>query len=439
MELRVIPGEKISGSCTVPGDKSISHRAALIGALAEGTTTIKNFQRGADCLSTLRCLRALGVKVEEEEGVVRVTGKGLNGLEEPEVVLDAGNSGTTMRLLLGVLAGQDLFAVITGDESLRRRPMGRVVQPLQKMGAQIWGRAGGSRAPLAIKGFPRLAPLAYRLPVASAQVKSAILLAGLNAEGTTTVIQPALSRDHTERMLRAFGASLEVRNLTVQIQGKKTRLQGREIDVPGDLSSAAFLLVAASILPESELFIRNVGINPTRAGILEALERMGAKIFVANERVQGGEPVADLQVQFSPLKGVEIKGDLIPRVIDEIPILAVAAAAAEGVTEISDAAELRVKETDRLRAITTELQKMGVDIQEKPDGLLIRGGRALRGASVSSWGDHRIAMALAVAGLIGTGPTTVRDVQCIDVSFPGFAALLASLGARLNLVRTKNL
>jgi len=430
MELRVIPGGKIAGSCTVPGDKSISHRAALIAALAEGTTTIKNFQQGEDCLCTLRCLEALGIPIEQREGVVRVTGKGLDGLEEPDVVLDAGNSGTTLRLLLGVLAGQDLFAVITGDQSLRQRPMGRVIQPLQKMGAQIWGRVSDSRAPLAIKGFPDLVPLNYRLPVASAQVKSAILLAGLNAGGMTTVIQPALSRDHTERMLHAFGARIEVDDLTVQIEGK-VPLRGQEIDVPGDLSSAAFLLVAASILPESELLIRNVGINPTRTGILEVLEEMGAKIDVINERLQGGEPVADLQVQSASLNGVEIGGDLVPRLIDEIPILAVAAATARGITEIFDAAELRVKETDRLRAITRELQKMGVEIKEKPDGLWIRGGQDLHGAETASWGDHRIAMALAVAGLIGTGETIIHNVECIDVSFPGFATLLQDLGACL--------
>ncbi len=432
MQLRVIPGGKITGSCTVPGDKSISHRAALIGALAEGATTIKNFQQGADCLSTLRCLRGLGVKIKLENGLVHITGKGLNGFEEPEDILDAGNSGTTIRLLLGILAGQDLFAVITGDESLRRRPMGRVVHPLQKMGAQIWGRAKGLKAPLAIKGFPHLAPLSYRPSVASAQVKSAVLFAGLNAEGTTTVIQPALSRDHTERMLRTFGAAIEVDDLTVRIQGN-VRLRGQQVDVPGDLSSAAFLLVAASILPESDLLIQNVGINPTRTGVLEVLERMGAKFFVKNERMQGGEPVADLRVQASRLKGIEIKGDLIPRVIDEIPVLAVAAAAAEGFTEISDAVELRVKETDRLKVMVLELQKMGADIKEKPDGLRIRGGRTLQGAVLNSWGDHRIAMALTIAGLIAKSETTIRDFQCIEVSFPGFAPLLRNLGACLEI------
>lgn len=434
MNLKVIPGGKLVGSCKVPGDKSISHRAALIGAIANGITVIKNFQKGADCLSTLRCLKALGIEVQEKGNEILIKGRGLNGLTEPEVVLDAGNSGTTMRLLLGILAGQDLFAVITGDKSLRQRPMGRVVQPLQKMGVQVWGRAQGTKAPLAVKGISNLTPIYYQLPVASAQVKSAILLAGLYAEGTTTVVQPALTRDHTERMLPAFGAPLKVENLTVQIQGKPL-LRGQDVHIPGDFSSAAFLLVAATIIPESDLLIQDVGINPTRTGILEVLERMGAKISFLNERMWGGEPVADLHVRYSHLKGIEVKGGLIPRVIDEIPILAVAAAKARGITEIRDAAELRVKETDRLKVMAIELQKMGVDVEELSDGLRIRGGKLFRGSVVHSWGDHRVAMALTVAGLVGAGETVINDIECIEVSFPGFVELLRSLGVALEFFR----
>lgn len=433
MNLLVLPGGCLRGKCKVPGDKSISHRAALIGALAEGTTVINNFLPGADCLSTLSCLSALGVEIQRQGELVLVAGRGLYSLKEPEDVLNAGNSGTTMRLLLGVLAGQNLFAVLTGDASLRQRPMGRVVRPLVKMGAQISGRVEDSYAPLAVRGTIDLKPLIYRLPVSSAQVKSAILLAGLGTRGVTSVLQPSPSRDHTERMLKSFGASIEQDGLAVHLDGGK-QLQGQNIHVPGDLSAAAFLIVAASILPDCEIFLQDVGINPTRTGILDVLGMMGAKIGIMNVRDWNGEPVADLKVQSACLQGIIIEDTLLPRVIDEIPVLAVAAAVAAGQTEIWDAAELRLKETDRLKAIAVELGKMGAQIEEKPDGLVIQGGQHLQGARVSSWGDHRIAMALAVAGLLGKGETVIEDVCCLDISFPGFAELFSYLGATMYLM-----
>lgn len=428
------PGARLEGECRVPGDKSISHRAALLGAIAEGTTEIENFLFGADCLSTLRCLKSLGVAIEQDGGRVRITGKGLAGLEEPDDVLDAGNSGTTMRLLLGILAGQEFLTVITGDSSLRGRPMGRVIKPLLQMGARIWGRESGLKAPLAVMGRAQLEPLVYRLPVPSAQVKSALLLAGLYARGETTVQQPVPCRDHTERMMAAFGVSLRVDpDCTVHVSGDNP-LRGQWVEVPGDISAAAFLVVAATLLPGSDILIRDVGINPTRTGVLEVLQRMGADITVSSERSTGGEPVADLRVRSARLRGVEIGGALIPQLIDEIPIIAVAATAAKGVTVITDAAELRVKETDRIEAVACELRKLGADLDTRPDGLSICGGKPLKGAAVSSWNDHRLAMSLAVAGLASaTGDTIVGDAGCIDVSFPGFAGLLASLGARVEL------
>lgn len=431
MELRVVPGGMLSGNCFLPGDKSISHRAALIASLAEGNTDIKNYLWGADCIQTLQCLQRLGVVVERRDGLIRIEGRGLGGFSEPAEILDAGNSGTTLRLLLGLLAGQDLFAVLTGDQSLRHRPMGRVINPLTMMGAQIWGRSENRCAPLAIRGISRLRSIEYRLPVPSAQVKSAILLAGLNASGTTTIIQPLPNRDHTERMLQVFGAPLRIKGNVIQLEGKKA-LQGQNVQVPGDISAAAFLIVAATLVKGSEILIRGVGINPTRTGILDALAMMGASIEMHDRRSWNEEPVADLLVRSANLKGIIIKGALIPRVLDEIPVLAVAAAAAQGETIISDAGELRVKETDRLQAITAELRKMKAVIKEMPDGLRIRGGQ-LEGARVNSWGDHRIAMALAVAGLIARGETVVEDARCVDISFPAFSDSLCGLGAVIDV------
>ncbi len=427
MQLCVSPGKGLTGTCRVPGDKSISHRAALIGALAEGITEIHNFLWGSDCLQTLQCLNALGVEIEQKDGCILVKGRGLEGFQEPSDILNAGNSGTTMRLLLGVLASQGIFTVLTGDDSLRQRPMGRVITPLMMMGAQISGRSGNKLAPLAVQGNPCLQPIEYRLPIPSAQVKSAVLLAGLNASGVTTVIQPLQSRDHTERMLKVFGASLTVDGDLIRLEGKMP-LQGQTVRVPGDISAAAYLIVAATLVPGSEILIRDVGVNPTRTGILDVLEMMGASIQVQNKCSWNGEPVADLLVRSARLRGAVIKGKMLPRVLDEIPVLAVAAAAAQGETEISDAGELRVKETDRLRAIASELCKMGVLIKEKQDGLWIGGGQIL-GAQVNSWGDHRIAMALAVAGFCAMDETLIDDAGCLEISFPSFPYLFRELGA----------
>jgi 3-phosphoshikimate 1-carboxyvinyltransferase len=430
MKLLVSPGEKLSGICTMPGDKSVSHRAALIASIAEGVTEINNYSTGSDCRQTLQCLKKLGVVIEKGDGFIRIIGRGLDGIQEPAEILDAGNSGTTMRLLLGLLTGQDLFAVLTGDQSLCRRPMGRVSIPLAMMGAQIQGRSG-NYAPLAIRGLSEVRPIEYRLPVPSAQVKSAILLAGLKASGTTTIIQPIPSRDHTERMLQVFGVPLRIKGNMIHLEGKK-ELQGQILQVPGDISAAAFLMIAITLVKDSEVLIRNIGINPTRTGVIDVLKKMGADIELRDVCSWNNEPVADLLVRSADLKGTVIEGEMLPRVLDEIPVLAVAATAAQGETIISDAGELRVKETDRLQAITAELRKMKAEIKEKPDGLLIRGGQ-LKGAQVNSWGDHRIAMALAVAGLIAKGETIIEDAGCIDISFPNFTEKLNRLGASIDV------
>ncbi|NPV26315.1 MAG: 3-phosphoshikimate 1-carboxyvinyltransferase [Firmicutes bacterium] len=426
VDLHLQPVKQLRGEVTVPGDKSISHRAVMLGSLAEGTTQIENFLMGADCLSTVACCRALGVDIRQTGPTsLEVKGRGLNGLREPDQVLDTGNSGTTTRLLMGILAGQDFFSVLTGDESIRRRPMGRVVEPLRQMGARINGRRRGTLAPLAISGG-NLQPIAYTLPVASAQVKSAVLLAGLFADGITKVSEPVPSRDHTERMLKNFGAELTIEGRQIAVHGRP-RLVGQTIVVPGDISSAAFLLVAGCLVPQSELRLLNIGINPTRNGILEVLWQMGADIQVENERETAGEPVADLVVRTSRLRGVTIEGDLIPRLIDEIPVLAVAASLAEGKTVIKDAAELRVKETDRIEAVATELCRLGARVTARPDGLEIEGVEYLTGTVCHTYDDHRMAMALAVAGLVARGQTIVRGSECVNVSFPGFAEKLLNL------------
>ena len=429
--LCVTPDKKLNGSCCVPGDKSISHRAALIGSMAEGKTVIHNFSKGDDCRRTLQWLKALGVEIQQENAKLCIQGRGLNGFCEPDNLLDAGNSGTTLRLLLGLLTGQDFFSVITGDPSLCRRPMGRVIEPLVKMGAEIRARCDNTLPPICIRGTNSLHPLEYTLPIPSAQVKSAILLAGMNAKGQTTVVQQLPSRDHTERMLQYFGAPLTIKDNVICLQGKRP-IKGQEIRIPGDISSAAFIMVAAVLVPGSQVLIKDVGINPTRTGIIDVLRMMGAEIEVLDQRSWNGEPVADLMIRSGQLKGTEIKNPLLPRVLDEIPVLAVAAAAAEGETVISDAAELRVKETDRLKAIASELRKMKIEIKEKHDGLIIRGGQ-LRAARVKSWGDHRMAMALAVAGLIADGETVIEDADCIDISFPDFPDVMKALGAGIRL------
>jgi 3-phosphoshikimate 1-carboxyvinyltransferase len=424
--------DRVQGALRVPGDKSISHRSLLLGAMAHGTTEVRGFLRSADCLATLGALRALGVHITESpDGRILVRGEGPEALCEPDTVLDAGNSGTTLRLLAGLLAGRPFFSVLTGDASLRSRPMRRVVDPLSAMGATLLGRGGGQYPPLAVQGR-HLSGIAWTSPVASAQVKSAILLAGLQATGETSVTEPWLSRDHTERMLQAFGVPVRRQGTTVSVPGQ-ARLSAASLAVPGDLSSAAFFLVAAAASPGSELQIRDVGVNPTRAGILETLQAMGASITRERQRIETGEPVADLRVRGAHLRATRIGPDLIPRLLDEVPALAVAAALAEGETVISGAAELRLKEVDRLAALATELTALGVQVSEERDGLRILGGRRLRGALVRSRGDHRMAMALAIAGLFAEGETRVQDVACVETSFPGFAGLLAGVAAACGL------
>ncbi len=423
MRLRVRPVAGLAGTIEVPGDKSISHRAALLGAIAEGPTEVTGYLEAADCLNTLAAIEKLGAEVTRKgPGHYRIAGVGLAGLQEPDSVIDCGNSGTTARLLLGLLAGQPFWTMLTGDDSLRRRPMARVTAPLREMGATIVGRADGGKLPLAIRGRRPLAALTYRLPMASAQVKSAVLLAGLWADGPVTLEEPAVSRDHSELMLRQFGARLSAgdRRVTITPGGPLT---GGAVQVPGDISSAAFFLVAGAIVPGSRVGIRRVSLNPTRTGILDVLAAMGVDVERA-ETPAGIEPTGTVTVGHARLRGTTIAGALIPRLIDEIPVLAVAAAVASGPTEVRDAAELRVKESDRVAALARELGKMGAQVEERPDGLAIAGGATLRGARVESGGDHRIAMALTVAGLAARGETIVEDTACIATSFPDFVETL---------------
>lgn len=419
-------GLSLQGRIRVPGDKSISHRALMLGALSEGETEIQGLLLGEDPRSTASCFQAMGAEISElNTELVRVKGIGLGNLREPVDVLNAGNSGTTLRLMLGILASHpgDFFTV-TGDDSLRSRPMSRVVKPLQQMGAQIWGRKNNSLAPLAVAGVA-LKPIHYHSPIASAQVKSCVLLAGLMTEGETTVTEPALSRDHSERMLRAFGAKLSVDPDTnsVTVTGP-AQLYGQKVIVPGDISSAAFWLVAGAIVPDSNLLVENVGVNPTRTGILEALAMMGADIRLENQREVAGEPVADLRVRSVRLRSCTIEGNLIPRLIDEIPILAVAAVFAEGKTVIKDAEELRVKESDRIAVMAQQLNKMGANVTELPDGMEITGGTPLVGTDVDSHTDHRIAMSLAIASLVASGTTTIQRAEAAAISYPNFTATL---------------
>ena len=416
------------GEIAVPGDKSISHRSIMLGSIARGVTTVRGFLRGEDNISTLNAFRAMGVEVSDDGETLRIEGKGLHGLAEPTDILDCGNSGTSMRLMTGLLAGQRFFSVLTGDRYLRNRPMKRVLEPLGRMGGTIYGRAGGDRAPLAIVGR-ELSAISYASPVASAQVKSSIMLAGLYASGDTTITEPHVSRDHSERMFRYFGADIRLLPGGVLVRGGR-ELQGREIMVPGDISSAAFFIVAALIVPGSELLIRGVGINPTRTGILDILSAMGADIELLDSREVSGEPVADLLVRGSRLRGIEIGGDVVPRAIDEFPVICVAAAMAEGRTVVREAAELRVKETDRIAAMAANLRKAGVDVLETEEGMEIEGSGRLAGGCFESFGDHRIAMSMLVAGLAAEGEITVNDVDCIATSFPNFFALLASVAAR---------
>jgi 3-phosphoshikimate 1-carboxyvinyltransferase len=422
----VTVARQLAGEIQVPGDKSISHRSIMFGSLAEGVTTVYGFLHGEDNHATLNAFRAMGVEISEAaDGVLTIQGRGLDGLQEPADVLDCGNSGTTMRLMCGLLSGQRFFSVLTGDQYLRRRPMKRVVKPLSEMGARILGRDGGERAPLAIDGGG-IRTTSYHSPIASAQVKSAVLLAGLSAEGATEVYEPRLSRDHSERMLTYFGAELQVLDGGVRLQGRP-RLIGREVSVPGDISSAAFFLVAALITPGTELLIRNVGVNPTRSGVIDILQAMGGNITLQDQRTCSGEPVADLLVRSSELRGIKIGGDLVPRAIDEFPIISVAAALAQGTTVISEAEELRVKETDRIAAVCSELGKLGARLEPRPDGMLIEGVEQLTGAEVASHGDHRIAMSLAIAGLRAAGEMRINDTSCTATSFPNFWSLLEQI------------
>ncbi len=422
---RITGGRSLRGRVSCPPDKSISHRALILGALAEGTTTIRGLLEGEDCLATAHILRKLGVTVERlGPGEWSVAG---GSLKEPDDVLNAGNSGTTMRLMAGVLAGCPFLSVLTGDDSLRRRPMARIVEPLRKMGADVDAREDGRLAPLTIRGGG-LHGIRYESPIASAQVKSCVLLAGLQAEGETVVTEPSLSRDHTERMLVAFGADVERSDLSVAVRGG-TRLRATDVEVSGDVSSAAFPLVAGLIVPGSSVEVLGVGDNPTRTGLLDLLIGAGAHLHITRRREQAGEPVADMTAEHSPLSGLSAAGDLVVRMVDEVPAFAVAATQADGYTELSGASELRHKESDRLATITAELRKMGADIRDTHDGLLVHGPTQLHGAVVCSHGDHRIAMSLAVAGLAAEGETVVEDVECVDTSFPGFVEMMHSLGA----------
>jgi len=424
----ITPVPSVQGEISVPGDKSISHRAIMFASLAKGQSRVVSLLRGEDCLSTLKAFQAMGVEVEEKGAdELIIHGRGIDGLQEPEDVLDCGNSGTTMRLMSGILAAQPFYSVLTGDQYLRNRPMGRVIDPLRQMGAKILGRDGNKKAPLTIDGGD-LKPTEYRSPVASAQVKSALLLAGMQIDGTTTVYEPHLSRDHSERMLRYLGAEIESFDGGARVTGPVS-LAGREIFVPGDISSAAFFLVAGLIVPGSELLLKNVGINPTRSGVIDILQLMGGSIKLLNQRELSGEPVADLLVKSSSLKGVEIGGALVPRAIDEFPVISVAAAFAEGVTTIRDAKELRVKETDRIAAMCDVLGKLGAQIEPLADGMRVTGGAQLSGGTVNSFGDHRIAMSMAVAGLVADGEVLIEDTGCTATSFPSFWQLLDSLQA----------
>ncbi len=410
--------EGLQGKIIILGDKSISHRSVMFGAIAHGKTTIKGFLPGADCLSTISCFREMGVSITQNGDEVEIIGAGIEGLQEAKRVLDVGNSGTTIRLLLGILANTNLHFCLQGDASIGKRPMKRVTKPLSLMRATIDGREDGTYTPLTIRGG-NLQAIDYISPVASAQVKSAILLAGLGAQGVTSVTEPHISRDHTERMLQAFGVQVKRDGTKVSIEGGQ-QLKGTNIHVPGDISSAAFFLVGGAITPNSKLTLKNVGINPTRTGIIDALTKMGAKLEIEQYDTDAAEPAANLIIETSKLKGIEIGGDMIPRLIDEIPIIALAATQAEGITIIKDAHELKVKETNRIDTVVEELTKLGARIEATNDGMIIYGKTSLKGNTVNSHGDHRIGMMLAVAGCIAEGETLIQDAEAVGVSYPRF-------------------
>ncbi len=426
---KIYPANGLKGEVTIPGDKSISHRSIMLGSIASGTTEITHFLSGADCLSTIGCFRKMGIDIEEHPDCILVHGKGLKGLTAPKDVLNVGNSGTTTRLMSGILAGQDFSSIMSGDDSLNSRPMARIMTPLNHMGANITSLNGNNCAPLKVEpGI--LHGIHYQSPVASAQVKSAVLLAGLYADGETSVTEPALSRNHTELMLQSFGACVST---ALHTDGTATahiepcsELYGQQICVPGDISSAAYFIAAGLLVPGSEILVKNVGTNFTRAGFLKVCEAMEADITLLNKSFEGGEGRADILVKSSRLKGTTIEGKLIPTLIDEIPIIAVMAAHAEGTTVIKDAAELKVKETNRIDTVTENLKAMGGNITPTDDGMIIEGGAPLKGACINSHLDHRIAMSFAIAGLTASGETTILDSQCVDVSYPGFFASLES-------------
>jgi len=426
----ILPARTISGPASVPGDKSISHRYAILAALAEGRSEIRNYSPADDCARTLDCLRRIGIRIDGKKGGIVITGGGLRGLKRSRRALDAGNSGTTMRLLAGVLAGQPFESAITGDGSLRRRPMRRVIEPLSRMGAQIQAR-DGEFPPLKIRGGV-LQPIDYTLPIPSAQVKSAVLLAALFAEGTTSVTEPVCTRDHTELALEEFGAAVERRERTIRLQGP-ARLSARNVVVPGDISSAVFFLAAGLLLADSNLLISGVGLNPTRTAVLDFLASMGASLSLVNVEVKHGELIGDIAVRHSPLAGGAISGEMVPALIDELPMLAALGPYTEKGIEIRDAGELRVKESDRIGALAENLRRMGAQVEELPDGLRVAPSSAaapLTGAEIDPRGDHRIAMAFAVAALRAKGKTLIRDAGCVSVSFPGFFDLLDRLAER---------
>ena len=417
--------DSLKGEITVPGDKSISHRGVMFGSIAEGTTELHGFLNGADCRSTISCFRKLGIDISQRENTVIIHGKGLCGLSAPDSILDVGNSGTTTRLLSGILAGQSFESRLDGDDSIRQRPMKRIMTPLSMMGADIRSLSGNDCAPLQIHGG-NLKAISYDSPVASAQVKSAVLLAGLYADGVTSVTEPALSRDHTERMLSGFGAQVTSEGTTASVAGHP-RLLGQKITIPGDISSAAYFIVAGLLCANSDLLIKNVNTNPTRAGILTVAERMGAKLSLENARVISGEEVCDIHVQTSSLHGTVIEKDLIPTLIDEIPVIAVMAAFASGTTVIRDAQELKVKESNRIDTVAENLSAMGADVTPTEDGMIIHGGAPLHGTRIITKSDHRIAMAFAIAGCNAGGVTTFDDPKCIDISYPTFFETLKEL------------
>lgn len=418
MDMNITKADGLHGTLRIPGDKSISHRAIMLGALADGTTEISNFLQGADCLSTIACFQAMGVEIENHSDVVRIHGVGLDGLHAPARLLDVGNSGTTTRLISGILAGQPFTSTLDGDASIQKRPMNRIIEPLTLMGADIRSQKNNGCAPLEIRGGS-LHGISYESPVASAQIKSCILLAGLFADGASSVHEPALSRNHTELMLGGFGAAVHSSGTTAVIQ-PRPRLLAQQLSVPGDISSAAYWIAAALLVPHSQLVLENVGINPTRDGILRVAETMGGKITRENIRTISGEPVCDLVVESSSLHGTTICGDLIPTLIDELPVLAVLACFADGMTVIRDAQELKVKESNRIDTVAEGLRAMGADVTPTDDGMIIRGGRQLHGARIDSHFDHRIAMSFAVAGLMCDSPTTILNADSVAISYPDF-------------------